>query len=63
MKRACDWYSEIDDLVVGRPERTEYADNVAHYIARVPEDVPRVPMKAQAAGLRTGLRSRGDAGR
>jgi hypothetical protein len=36
---------------VGRPERIEYADNVAHYIARVPEGDPRAPMAAQIQDL------------
>ena len=37
--------------LVGRPNSFEYSDTVAHYIARVPEDDPRVPMADQTREL------------
>jgi hypothetical protein len=36
---------------VGRPEPAEFASNVAHYIARVPEDDPRPPLAKQVDEL------------
>ena len=36
---------------IGRPAPTEYADNVAHYVARVPETDPLGPMAEQAGAL------------
>jgi hypothetical protein len=36
---------------VGRPDPAEFANNVAHYIARVPEDDPHTPLAVQVDEL------------
>jgi hypothetical protein len=36
---------------VGRPDAAEFGRNVAHYLARVPEDDPRAPLAAQVDEL------------
>jgi len=37
--------------VIGRPTSEEVSNAVAHYVARVPEDDPRAPMRAQPEEL------------